>query len=117
MLLAEVAGVATDARLAMEVLLVDVENQADHLARGLLLLFRVAGHIPLVSSLFVNVAEVAMNAERGSEVVHDLPELGIGEVGEQLHVLLFGARRNGRDDGKDKDDFPHRVSFVLCDGG
>ena len=111
MLLAEVAGVAADARLTVEILLVEVEDHADHLARGLLLGLGVAGEIETLRLLVEDVAEVAVHAERCGDVVHGQPELGVGEIGQQLNVLLLGAGRGGREQSDGDDEFAHVVSF------
>ena len=111
------ARVAADDGTSFEILLVEIENELDHFAPGLLLRLGVAGEVETLGLLVEDVAEIAADAERSGHVVHGEADLGVGEVGQQLHVFLLGINRDRGQHCNGKNQFAHGFSFRLRGGG
>jgi len=98
MFVAFVAGETANRRMILEMLGIDRGNHFDHLAGGFLFFLVIQVHLVL------DVAELAILAERPCKIPHGIDELGCGKILERrLHVLetLLGGllRRAERSGG------------------
>src|ERR1043165_4784958 len=110
---AAVAGFASDLRAPAELLLVQLEDHGDHLARDFLLFFLVAGEVP--AGPFVDdEAEIAVHAEGGAHHVHRAQQVRVRHVRQKLDVLLLSLGGEGEQGDGEDDQFSHPGS--IADG-
>ena len=85
------AGKTTYLRIAAKSSLVDVQDHFDHFARRLLLGLIIQVKSPV--TVVIDVAIVALNAQRSAHEVHDRDELPVRQTLEYLNILtrLIGS--------------------------